>query len=61
MRINQTPPTYIAFRATAVAITVLVLLLFGLGLQGLGPLHSLGPVASNVTSWLHANTGVSNR
>ena len=54
----RTPPTYVAFRAAAGAVTVLVLLLFGMGLRGHGPLHSLGPVTSNVVSWLHVNTGV---
>jgi hypothetical protein len=57
----RTPPTYVAFRAAAVVVTVLVLLLFGMGLRGLGPLHSLGSVTRNVVSWLHVNTGVSIR
>jgi hypothetical protein len=57
----KTPPTYAAFRVAAVAVTVLVLLLFGLGLRGLGPLHSLGPVASSMVSWLRVNTGVNVR
>jgi hypothetical protein len=54
----RTPPTYVAFRAAAVAVTVLVLVLFGMGLRGHGLLHGLGPVTSNVVSWLHVNTGV---
>jgi hypothetical protein len=61
MRTTKTPPTYFAFRAVAVAITVLMLVLFGLGLHGRGPFHGLGPVTSNVTSWLHANTGMDSR
>ena len=61
MRTTKTPPTYVAFRATAVAITLLVLLLFGMGLRGSGPLHSLGPITNTVVSWLHLNTGVSSR
>jgi hypothetical protein len=61
MRTRQTPPSYIAFRAAAVAITVLLLLLFGMGLRGRGPLHSLGPVTSNVISWLHTDAGVNIR
>jgi hypothetical protein len=54
----KTPPTYVAFRLVAVTLTVLVLLVFGLGLGGLGPLEGLGVVAKHAVSWLHANTGV---
>jgi hypothetical protein len=61
MSTTKTPPTYVAFRAAAVAITLLVLLLFVLGLRGSGPLHSLGPITSSVVSWLHGNTRVSVR
>jgi hypothetical protein len=57
----KTPSTYIAFRATAVAITLLVLLLFGMGMHGAGPLHSLGPVTKTVVGWLQLNTGVKTR
>lgn len=61
MSATKTPSTYIAFRATAVAVTLLVLLLFGMGLRGTGPLHSLGPITNTVVSWLHLNTGVNTR
>jgi hypothetical protein len=53
----RTPPTFVIFRVTAVTITVLVLLLFGMGLGGLGPLDGLGVVTSHALSWLHINTG----
>lgn len=56
-----TPPTYVTFRAAAVTLTLLVLLLFGLGLSGLGPLDGLGVVARHAVGWLHANTGVTPR
>lgn len=61
MRTTKTPSTYVAFRATAVAITLLVLLLFGMGVHGSGPLHALGPITNTVVSWLRLNTGVNTR
>ena len=57
----RTPPTYVAFRATAVTITLLVLLSLGLGLAGMGPLDGLGSTGSRAISWLHINTGVTLR
>jgi hypothetical protein len=54
----KTPPTFVIFRSVAAAITLLVLLLFGLGLARLGPAGSLGGFSGHVTSWLHVNTGV---
>ena len=58
MSATKTPLAYpIAFRATAVAVTLLVLLLFGMGLRGTGPLHSLGPITNTVVSLApHLNT-----
>ena len=35
---------------------VLLLLLFGLGLSGRGPLGGLGGVTSHATGWLRTNT-----
>jgi hypothetical protein len=61
MRATTIPPNYAAFRAVALTRTVLVLLPFGMGVRGLGPLHSLSPVTSNLVSWLHDNTRVSVR
>jgi hypothetical protein len=61
MRRGKTPPTYIAYRVTAVTIMVLVVLLFWMGLRGHGPLHSLGPITSNLVGWVRVNTGVNLR
>jgi len=52
------PPTFIVFRAAAATITLLVLLLFGLGLARLGPASGLGAFAEHATGWLRVNTGV---
>lgn len=49
----RTPLTFVAFRVAAVTITAVILLLFSLGLGGLGPLHALGGVTSQAVSWLH--------
>jgi hypothetical protein len=57
----RTPPTFVIFRAAAAAITLLALLLFGLGLARLGPASSLGGLTEHATSWLRLNTGVGNR
>jgi hypothetical protein len=57
----KTPPTFVIFRATAVAITFLALLLFVLGLARLGPASSLGGLTEHATSWLRVNTGVAIR
>jgi hypothetical protein len=57
----RTPPTFVLFRVTAVTITVLVLLLFGTGLGGLGPLDGLSAVTSHALNWLQINTGVTTR
>jgi hypothetical protein len=54
----KTPPTYAVFRITAVSITVLILLLFGLGLSRRGPFDSLGGLTSHAIYWLHINMGV---
>lgn len=54
----KTPPTFVIFRGVAVAITLLVLLLFGLGLARLGPANSLGGLTEHATSWLRVDTGV---
>jgi hypothetical protein len=57
----RTPPTFVIFRAITVAITAGVLLLFGLGLGGRGPLNDLGSLASHAVSWVQDNTGVAIR
>ena len=54
----KTPPTFVIFRAAAATITLLVVLLFGLGLARLGPASSLGGLAEHATTWLRVNTGV---
>lgn len=54
----RTPPTFVIFRVTATTLTVLVLVLFALGLGGRGPLAGLGAVTSHAVNWLHVNTGV---
>jgi hypothetical protein len=57
----RTPPTFAVFRITAAAVTVLLLVLVGMGVSGHGPLDGLGTVTSHATQWLRVNTGVSNR
>jgi hypothetical protein len=57
----MTPRTYVIFRAAAVTMTALILLLLGLGLSGRGPLGSLGPVTSTTVSWLQVNAGLGTR
>ena len=54
----KTPPTFVVFRAGVAAITLLALLLFGLGLARLGPASSLGGLDEHATTWLRVNTGV---
>jgi hypothetical protein len=50
------PLTFVIFRIAAVTITVLLLLFFGLGLSGRGPLGGLGGITSHSTGWLRTNT-----
>lgn len=50
-------PTFILFRVTAAVITVLLLLLAGLGAAGRGPLDGLGTVYSHAVNWLRAIPG----
>ena len=57
----RTPPTYVIFRVAAATFTVLVLVLFGLGLSGRGPLDGLNVATSHMVNWLHINTGVTIR
>jgi len=54
----RTPPTFVIFRAAAAAITLLILLLFGLGLARLGPASGLGGLTEHATTWLRVSTGV---
>jgi hypothetical protein len=54
----RTPPTFVIFRVSTAAITILVLLLFGLGLGGRGPLYGLGALASHAVNWVRDNTEV---
>jgi hypothetical protein len=49
------------YRASAVTITVLILVLAGLGLSGRGPLGGLHTVTTHTVSWLRLNTGVGTR
>lgn len=58
MRTRKIPPTFVIFRVTAAAVTVLVLLLTGWGMGGHGPLASLHVVTSQTMNWLRLNTGV---
>jgi hypothetical protein len=57
----KTPPTYAVFRIVALTITVLVLLLFGLGLSSRGPAASLGGLTGHAIHWLHISLGVHTR
>lgn len=57
----STPPTFVVFRACSVALTVLILMLAVLGLEGHGPLASLHVVTTHTVGWLRLNTGVDNR
>jgi hypothetical protein len=53
----NTPPTFIIFRITSATITVLALLLVGVGLSGRGPAGGLGALTTHLTGWLRDNTG----
>lgn len=52
------PLTFVIFRLIAVTVTVLVLLVAGMGLSGRGPLDALGGVTHHAADWLRINTGV---
>jgi hypothetical protein len=51
-----TPPTFVIYRSVIAGITVLLLLLFALGLSGLGPAAGLHVLTSHAVSWFHAQT-----
>jgi hypothetical protein len=57
----RTPPTFVIYRIGTASVTVLVLLLFGLGLGGWGPLHGLSAFSSHAVDWLQARAGVTFR
>jgi hypothetical protein len=52
------PPTFVIYRAAVVSISVLLLLIFGLGLADIGPLHGLHVFTNDAISWFQDNTGV---
>jgi|HubBroStandDraft_2_1064218.scaffolds.fasta_scaffold3817287_1 hypothetical protein len=52
------PLTFVGFRLVAIIVTVLALLVVGMGLSGRGPLDALGGVTQHVADWLRINTGV---
>jgi hypothetical protein len=54
----RVPVTFVVFRSVAVALMVLALVAFGLGLSGHGPLGGLVSWTNAARSWLHINTGV---
>lgn len=49
----RTPPHVVAYRSVTAAIAVLLLLSFGFGLAGYGPLSPLDSLVSPVTHALH--------
>ena len=52
------PVTFAAARLLLAATVVVLLALVGLGLDRLGPLHSLGGVTDDVVAWFSYNTEV---
>lgn len=50
---RRTPPHVVAYRCVTAAITVVLLVLFGLGLAGYGPLTPLHRLAAPVSHGLH--------
>jgi hypothetical protein len=49
----RTPPHVIAYRSVISSVSVLILLAFGFGLAGYGPLGSLHRLATPVSHSLH--------
>jgi hypothetical protein len=49
----KTPPHVVAYRTVISSVTALILLAFGSGLAGHGPLTALHQLASPVTHSLH--------
>jgi hypothetical protein len=53
-----TPPTFVIYRSAIAGVTVLLLLLFALGLGGIGPMDGLHALTSHAVSWFRAQTGM---
>ncbi len=51
--VARTPPHVIAYRSVISSVSVLILLAFGFGLAGYGPLASLHRLANPITHSLH--------
>jgi hypothetical protein len=51
------PPSFVIFRVATPTITLLILLLVGMGLSGRGPLSGLGGITSHAASWLRVTMG----
>jgi hypothetical protein len=52
------PLTYIVFRSVTLAITLILLVLAGLGLSSHGPFSGLGWLTGHVVLLVHRTTGV---
>jgi hypothetical protein len=52
------PRTFVIYRAVITAFTVLLILLFALGLGGLGPFDGLHTFATSAVGWLKDQMGV---
>jgi hypothetical protein len=54
----RTPPTFVAYRVTTVLAAALILVIFGAGLGGLGPLGELHGLTHQAIDWYRTITGV---
>jgi hypothetical protein len=52
------PPTFVIYRTAVVSISVLLIVIFGLGLASLGPLSGLHVFTNDAISWFQDNTGI---
>jgi len=52
------PPTYVVFRSATTAITLVLLVLVGIGLSSRGPFGGLGWLTGHVVVFVHRATGV---
>ncbi len=52
------PVTFVLFRITAAALSLIIVVAFGLGLSGHGPLDGIHSWTTAAENWLHVNTGV---
>lgn len=54
----KTPDTFVTFRIVIASLTLFLLVLIGLGLGDVGPLHPFWTTTYHVVGWFEENTGV---